>query len=346
MTVQKQQMAKGELLSRDELDALLHVVDSGALENDTDARSDGLARAFDFADHGRSIRGSLPILRMINDRFARLFGESIFTLLRRRAEISVGDVQIRKFSEYAQSLFAPSSLNLITIQPLRGKALCVFDPGLVFLTVDYYFGGTGRYRRIEDREFSPMERRVTQILLEHALADLKAAWAPVFPAEPQFAGVETNPRLVTMAGPLEDVVVCNFYLELEGSTGSFQLVMPSGMLQPVCEVLNTDGQGDKVDANENWSAALYQDVKHAEVTLSCTLATTSMRFGDLLNLKQGDVLPINSPHNVTVHAEEVPVCYASVGMREGSKAVKVTEMIKQYDPGSGQIPQVASGDNE
>ena len=108
----------------------------------------------------------MPTLEMINERFARYFRISFFNMLRRTAEISVGGVQMMKFSEYMHSLFVPTSLNLVKINPLRGKALCVIDPKLVFITVDNYFGGTGRHAKIEGREFSPTEARVIQIILD------------------------------------------------------------------------------------------------------------------------------------------------------------------------------------
>ncbi|HEB59510.1 MAG TPA: flagellar motor switch protein FliM, partial [Gammaproteobacteria bacterium] len=155
-------MAANDLLSQDEIDALLHGVDSGDVETEDDVEKyDGVARNFDFASQDRIVRGRMPTLEMINERFARLFRISLFNMLRRTAELSVGGVQMMKFGEYVHSLFVPTSLNIVRIRPLRGSALCVFDPKLVFIVVDNYFGGDGRYHtKIEGREFTPTERRV------------------------------------------------------------------------------------------------------------------------------------------------------------------------------------------
>ena len=179
-------MAVNDLLSQDEIDALLHGVDSGDVETEGDESYDGVARPFDFTSQDRIVRGRMPTLEMINERFARYFRISVFNMLRRAAEISVGGVQMMKFSEYVHSLFVPTSLNLVKLRPLRGTALCVIDPKLVFITVDNFFGGQGRHTKIEGREFSPTETRVIEMLLDQAFKDLKEAWAPVMPVQFEF----------------------------------------------------------------------------------------------------------------------------------------------------------------
>ena len=159
-------MSASDLLSQDEIDALLHGVDSGAVETETDDAEPGSARSYDFASQDRIVRGRLPTLEMINERFARYFRTSLFNMLRRTADISVSGVQMLKFSEFVHSLFVPTSLNLIRVAPLRGRGLCVIDPKLVFSVVDNFFGGTGRFHtKIEGRDFTPTEVRVIQMLL-------------------------------------------------------------------------------------------------------------------------------------------------------------------------------------
>ncbi len=174
-------MAGSDLLSQDEIDALLHGVDSGDVETGGDELLDpGVARNYDFASQDRIVRGRLPTLEMINERFARYFRTSLFNMLRRSADISVSGVQMLKFSEFVHSLFVPTSLNITKVSPLRGKSLFVLDPKLVFSVVDCFFGGTGRFHtKIEGRDFTPTELRVVQMLLGIAYGDLKLAWQPV-----------------------------------------------------------------------------------------------------------------------------------------------------------------------
>lgn len=336
-------MANGELLSQDEIDALLHGVDSGDVDTENGGEYDGVARSFDFTSQDRIVRGRMPTLEMINERFARYFRISFFNMLRRTAEISVGGVQMMKFSEYMHSLFVPTSLNLVKIHPLRGKALCVIDPKLVFIAVDNFFGGTGRHAKIEGREFSPTEQRVIQILLEQAFRDLKEAWAPVLPAEFEFINMEVNPQFANIVSPTEVVVVSSFHIELDGGGGTFYVVMPYSMLEPIRELLDAGVQSDRSERDDRWTVALREEVKAAEVTLSCTLADARLRLSDLLNLKEGDVIPINYPEKITVVAEDVPVFRGIYGMHKGNKAIKVTEMIKRPKISGDNFPLVVAG---
>ncbi|MBI3560807.1 MAG: flagellar motor switch protein FliM [Gammaproteobacteria bacterium] len=322
-------MAVTDLLSQDEIDALLHGVDNGQVETEAEAQYDGVARAFDFASQDRIVRGRMPTLEMINERFARHFRISIFNMLRRTPEISVAGVQMMKFSEYLHSLFVPTSLNIVKIRPLRGSALCVIDPKLVFITVDNYFGGSGRHAKIEGREFSPTEARVIQIILNQAFKDLKEAWAPVLPVEFEFVNMEVNPQFANIVSPTEVVVVSSFHVELEGGGGTFYVVMPYSMLEPIREILDAGVQSDRSERDERWTTSLREEIKAAEVTLSVALAQSSLRLVDLLSLKEGDIIPINYPDLITVVAEDVPVFRGVYGVHKGSKAVKIHELIER-----------------
>ena len=336
-------MATADLLSQDEIDALLHGVDSGDVETEDENAFDGVARSFDFTSQDRIVRGRMPTLEMINERFARYFRISFFNMLRRTAEISVGGVQMMKFSEYMHSLFVPTSLNLVKINPLRGKALCVIDPKLVFITVDNYFGGTGRHAKIEGREFSPTEARVIQIILDQAFKDLKEAWNPVLPVTFEFQSMEVNPQFANIVSPTEVVVVCSFHIELDGGGGTFYVVMPYAMLEPIRELLDAGVQSDRAERDDRWAVALREEVKAAEVTLSCTLSHANLRLGDLLNLKEGDIIPINYPDKITIMAEDVPMFRGTYGVHKGNKAIKIKETIKRPKISGENYALVAAG---
>ena len=196
-------MAINDILTQDEIDALLHGVNSGDVDtNDTDNADDGEARRYDFASQDRIVRGRMPTLEMINERFARYFRINLFNMLRRSAEISIGGVQMLKFSEYVHSLFVPTSLNLVKVKPLRGTALFVIDPKLVFILVDNYFGGEGKYHtKIEGREFTPTEMRVIEMLLELAFKDLREAWSPIMQINFEYMNSEVNPQFANIVSP-------------------------------------------------------------------------------------------------------------------------------------------------
>lgn len=321
-------MSVNDLLSQDEIDALLHGVSSSDIDTDVDDMDDGEARNYDFTTQDRIVRGRMPTLEMINERYARLFRISIFNLLRRSAEISVGGVQMLKFSEYVHSLFVPTSLNMVRVRPLRGTALFVLDPRLVYIIVDNYFGGDGRFHaKIEGREFTPTELRVVDMILDQVFVDYKEAWAPVMKLEFEKQNSEVNPQFANIVSPTEVVIVNTFHVEIEGGGGDFHITMPYAMLEPMREVLGAGVQSDRDNADDRWLESLREEVKSSNVTLSCTLAEAELSLRDIVEMQAGDVIPVEIPDLVTVSAENVPVFRGKYGVSRGSMAVKIKEQV-------------------
>lgn len=325
-------MAVNDLLSQDEIDALLHGVESGGVDTDGNGAPPGEPQSYDFTSQDRIVRGRMPTLEMINERFARYFRISLFNMLRRTADISVRGVQMIKFSEYMHSLYLPTSLNLVRFKPLRGTALFVFDPKLVFTTVDNFFGGDGRfYTPIEGREFTPTESRVIRIMLQHVFHDLKEAWAPVLPVEFEYMNMEVNPQFANIVSPTEVVVVSTFQVELEGGGGQIHVTMPYAMLEPMREMLDAGIQSDRSGVDERWLKALRDQMKEARVELRASLVDKPMTLRQVLQLKTGDILPVDLPELVTLCAEDIPVCRGTFGAHQGVYAVKVRDYVKRPD---------------
>ena len=207
-----------DLLSQDEIDALLHGVDDGDIETESDLDPEAI-KSYDLTSQDRIVRGRMPTLEMINERFARYTRISMFNLLRRTADVSVGGIQIQKFGEYVHTLYVPTSLNMVKFRPLRGTALIILDAKLVFKLVDNFFGGDGRHAKIEGREFTPTELRVVQMVLEQVFVDLKEAWKAVMDITFEYMNSEVNPSMANIVSPSEVVVVSTFHVELDGGGG-------------------------------------------------------------------------------------------------------------------------------
>jgi flagellar motor switch protein FliM len=318
-----------DLLSQDEIDALLHGVSGGDVETETDDEpQEGELRGYDFASQDRIVRGRMPTLEMINERFARYFRISLFNMLRRAGEISVSGVQMLKFAEYVHSLFVPTSLSLVRVHPLRGTALFVLEPKLVFALVDNFFGGGGRFHtKIEGREFTPTELRVIQMVLEVAFKDLSQAWKPVMDVAFDYQGSEVNPHFANIVSPTEVVVVNTFRVELEGGGGDLHVTMPYSMVEPIRELLDAGVQSDRTDRDERWTRAIREEMKEARVELRSTLVEASLSLRELNELQEGDVIPIDLPDLVTLEAEDTPVFRGKFGNYNGSRSIKILEKI-------------------
>ena len=322
-------MAVNDLLSQEEIDALLHGVDSGDVETEAEEEVEGEVRSYDFTSQDRIVRGRMPTLEMINERFARHYRISLFNMLRRSAEIAVGGVQMVKFSEYVHSLYVPTSLNMVRVKPLRGTALFVIDPKLVFVVVDNFFGGDGRFHaKIEGREFTPTELRVVQMMLREVFKDLKEAWAPVMDVDFEYMNSEVNPQFANIVSPTEVVVVSTLHVELEGGGGDMHITMPYSMVEPIRELLDAGIQSDRTDTDERWTTALQEEMKEARVELSSTLTETTLQLSDMMNMKPGDVIPIEMPETVTVRAENIPIFRGRLGVSQDKMAIKISERVK------------------
>lgn len=313
-----------DLLSQEEIDALLNGVDDGKIETENDVPpSPDAVIDFDFTQQDRIVRGRLPTLEMINDRFARFFRTALFGVLRKACEVSVLGVKMMKFNEYVHGLTVPSNLNLIRVKPLRGTGLAVMEPRLVFTVIDNFFGGDGRYHaRIEGRDFTPTENRVIQILLAEVFSSMTEAWAPVMPVQFEFLNSEINPQFANIVSPTETVVVSRFRIELDGGGGEVHLTLPYSMVEPIRTMLDAGVQSDRMERDERWINYLHEEVMDAEVELSSLLLETKISIGEFLYLRIGDVIPINLPEVTTVFAEDVPVFRGRYGQSNGRYAVR------------------------
>ena len=325
-------MAANEVLTQDEIDALLHGVESGDVETETGApAAPGVVTEYDFTSQDRIVRARLPTLEIINQRFARQLRLSIFNMLRRVVEVTTNPIQMVKFSEYAHSLYVPASLNLVHIHPLKGSALLVLDPKLVFTVVDNFFGGDGRFHaKLEGREFTPTELRVIKLLLEVIFRDVKEAWTPVLDVDVEFMNMEVNPHFANIVSPSEVVVVCPFHVEFEGGSGDVHVTMPYSMIEPIREMLETPIQSDRADTDERWLAALRGELMHADVELSGCLAEIQLTMRALSNLKPGDVIPVELTRQAAVYVEDVPLLRGVFGQSNGRNAVKVSELLRNH----------------
>ena len=250
-----------DLLSQDEIDALLHGVDDVDDVDEPMDAGDESAVSFDFSSQDRIVRGRMPTLELINERFARHMRISLFNMLRKTAEVSINGAQMMKFGEYQNTLYVPTSLNMVRFRPLKGTALITMEARLVFILVENFFGGDGRFHaKIEGREFTPTERRIIQLLLKIVFEDYKEAWSPVMGVEFEYLDSEVNPSMANIVSPTEVIVVSSFHIEVDGGGGDFHVVMPYSMVEPIRELLDAGVQSDKMETDVRWSSALREEI--------------------------------------------------------------------------------------
>ncbi len=321
-------MAQDDLLLQDEIDALLNSV-SGESDSAEEGSGTARIRPFDPATQHRIIRERLHALDIINERFARHFRISLFNLIRRNADLTVEPMRYVSFSNFSRNVPVPTNINIVSMKPLRGSALVVFPPNLVFMVVDNLFGGDGRFlTRSEGREFTNTEQRIIRRLLQLATESYQEAWQSVYPLEVEFLRSEMQVKFANITNsPNEVVVTTTFHLEVGNLASAFQICIPYTMIEPIRDRLTNPAADNHAKGDLSWVERMAGEIKQTEVEVIADFTRIPVRISDVLSLKVGDVLPCDLPDTVNATVDGVPVMECSYGRIGDQLALRVTKMV-------------------
>ena len=327
-----------DFLSQDEVDALLKGVTGESDEPESTDDGEGGVRVYNLGTQERIVRGRMPTLELINERFARYLRIGLFNYMHRTTEISVGPIRVQKYSEFIRNLVVPTNLNLVAAKPLRGTSLFVFDPNLVFLVVDNMFGGDGRFHtRVEGRDFTPTEQRIIRGLLNVVFTEYSRSWKPVYDVTFEYIRSEMNSQFANIATPSEIVISTTFSLEFGGTAADMHICFPYSMVEPIRDLLYSSMQSDQLSSDQRWIVMLRKQLKDAEVEIAAQLASTTVTLGQILKMKTGDIIPINIPDKIVVNVDHIPLMECRYGQQGGQYALKIERFMTMdnEDPALG-----------
>ncbi|VCU69940.1 Flagellar motor switch protein FliM [Pigmentiphaga humi] len=334
----------GEFLSQDEVDALLRGVTGEQDERPQDDEPEGGIRPYNLAKQERIVRGRMPSLEIIHDRFGRLLRAGLFNFLRRNPEISVGPVKLVKYSEFLRNLVVPTNLNIVSLKPLRGNALFIFEPRLVFAVIDNLFGGDGRFHtRVEGRDFTPTEQRIIQRMLSVVLDEYAKAWAAVHPMHFEYQRAEMHTQFANIATPSEIVVCSSFSIEFGSSGGELHICFPYASVEPIRDALYSPVQGDQMEPDKRWLRMLSKQIQLADVEMVVNLGETELVLRDLLNMKEGDVIPLDIAPMLPAYVDGVPIFDCKVGTSNGQYAIRIGKVLATLQSENNLGDENASG---
>ena len=313
-------------LSQDEVDALLDgVAETPCPEEPT---APGTVREYDLARQERIVRGRMPTLELVHERFARNLRVGLFNFMRRNPDISAGPVSVQKYSAFLRNIVVPTNINIVQVKPLRGSGLLICEPQLVFAIIDSLFGGNGRFQtRIEGRDFSATEQRIIERIVEVVCDEYRKAWSTVYPLELEYTRSEMQPQFANIATPSEIVVSARFDIELGGAGGALHLCLPYATLEPIRETLYSSMQGDSSAPDHRWVDKLSQQIKSAEVELVAELGHARATVADLVELKAGDFIELDLDQTLVSKVDGVPVLACRYGISSGRYAIKVQSFL-------------------
>ncbi len=325
-------MSDEDILSQDEIDALLDGVDCGDIgepEEIDDAGSLDGPRKFDFAAQNAIVAGRMPAIDRINEEFARNLRDSIMSMIRRTTEIKVREISLIKFSEYRPSIVQPCCLNLVRIRPLRGTAMFVMNEDLGYSLVEHFYGGVGRAKPgLAERKLAPTELRVLDLLLKLVIRDLETAWRHVLAITIEHIGTETNPQMINIVGQTDIVLLNVFEFDIEGCSGELHFCMPYTMIEPVRQQLDAGGDSAELDEiDEQWSSELKAGMLYCPLEINASMLTFELSLEEVMNLKTGDIIPVEMPETGRLFIESVPSYHVKTGVSGDNFAVQLLDRI-------------------
>ncbi len=317
-----------QILSQDEVDALLQGITGESPKPEPDSEPKAGVRDYDLASQERIVRGRMPTLEIVNERFARNIRVGISKLIHKSPEVAIGGIKVQKFSAFLREIVVPTNFNIVNVKPLRGSGLIVCDPSLVFAVIDSLFGGAGKFHtRIEGRDFSATELRVIARLVEVICAEYKKAWAGIYPLELEYQRSEMQPQFATIAMPGDVVVATNFTLEIGEASGSVHICMPYSTLEPIRDTLYNTLQGDGSEPDRRWLKLLEHQIQSAEVELVAELAHAGATVEQLLSFKPGDFIELDLDPMIQAKVSGVPVFNAHYGTSNNKYAIKIDRLL-------------------
>tara|TARA_B100000749_G_scaffold184418_1_gene142561 strand:- start:69 stop:1079 length:1011 start_codon:yes stop_codon:yes gene_type:complete len=321
------------VLAQEEVDALLQGVasDDLGIEEEEDEEYDPTEVVpFDLTAQDRIIRGRMPTLEIIHDRFVRLFRLTLSNALRKVVDISVRSTELIKFGEFLKTLPVPSSMNLFRMTPLRGNAIMVLETRLVFTLIDLFFGGSGELEvKAEGRDFTEIENRMIKRVVISGLEDLQSSWRPVFPVQINYTRSEINPQFVAIVPHSEIVIVVTFDVEVGRAPMSITICVPYSMIEPIRTRLNAGFQSEQDEKDNTWSNRFKKNLDETYVELIAQLGATKMSVSDFLNLQRGDLIDLDheTQYPINVLANGVPKFTGFQGAYKGRKAISIHELV-------------------
>ncbi len=332
-----------QVLSQEEVDALLRGVTDGEIETEVEDIADesGIV-PYDLTSQERIIRGRMPTLDIINQRFSRLFRNSLSSSLRKALDISAVSTDTVKFGEFVKSLPVPASLHIFKIDPLRGFALLVAESKLVFALVDTFFGGTGEGKmKIEGRDFTIIEQRMIKKVILMVLEDMESAWKPVHTVKMSFVRSEVNPQFAAIVPPTDVVVVIMFEVELDQVSGTLTVCLPYSTIEPIIGKLRAGFQSDQLEVDQAWIKRLKDRLKESSVNVNVELGSAVVSGRKFMEFKVGDVITLDNDADaeMNVMIEGIVKYKGKPGVVKGSTAIQLTKVIPRSGAGERDLNQ-------
>jgi flagellar motor switch protein FliM len=318
-------------LTEEELDAIAES-SSDSVDAPINARSqDTQVVAHDLASEDSSLGFNQGAIDLVNERFARQLRMGLIDVLRTTPKISPEKIEIKTFKKSIENMAAPLSINTVKMDPLRGMSLIVIEPKIIFSALDSFFGGFGKGldNITPTRIFTPTEASIIDLVMNIVFAALKDAWSPIMQVNFQRVSSEVNPQFAQIADDDELMLVSKFNFSLANDVeGYLQIIQPFSLLKPARDLLRSRVQtSDEQDEQSSaWERNLGDATLDVPLVLRAKIAELSMSYGQLTNLREGQMLPVELFDEASVSIDDIEVFKAITGEVGGKVALQIQSM--------------------
>jgi len=317
-----------QILSQEEIDALLTAMDSGEvkIEEESAPKAKAEARAYDLTSQSLMLRDQFDALDEVYDKFINLLNVGMSGSLQRSIDVKMVSKEIVKFGDFLQAFSTPTGFCIFTMEPLIGSAMLAVEPNLAFGLIDCMFGGNGR-PLAKIRDFTLIEQRMLSRVYNDILKELEQAWRFAFPIKFVQKKNETKPEFVNLINPGDLVLTFVFSINGEEFSGNIHICTPFLMLEPIKDKLSSRYLREK-DRAHAFRAQLSVLLRDTQVQLVAELGQTVYNIGQILELEVDDVIKLNTgPQDaVIVKVEGIPKYLGMPGIVKGNRAVQITDL--------------------
>ncbi|MBL1244114.1 MAG: flagellar motor switch protein FliM [Sulfurimonas sp.] len=322
-----------DILSQEEIDALLDVVDDEG-DDVLETGEEGLlpqrqVTLYDFKRPNRVSKEQLRAFRGVHDKMARSLASQISAIMRSIVEIQLHSVDQMTYGEFLMSLPNPTSFNVFSVKPLEGSGVIEINPSIAFPMLDRLLGGKGEPFDAS-REFSDIELSLFETILRVMMSTLKEAWGPVMDIYPTIESKESSPNVVQIVAQNEIVVMVVMEIIIGHSSGMMNICYPVIALEPVLPKLaSRDLMLNETSSKKSRNTELQVLLGGAKVDIEANLGNADLTLADILELHVGDVLRLSSAADdiVTVSVDGKERFRGEIGLRRFRKSISITEVI-------------------
>ncbi len=318
-----------QILTQEEIDALLSAMDSGEVDLEEEAKSEAEVVAYNLTSQNIMLRDQFYALEEVYDKFATLFEAHLSSVLQRSMEVEFVSTEIVKYQECISAFSSPTSFTVFNMSPLIGSAMLAIEPRLVYSLIDCMFGGDGKPTE-RMREFTIIELRMIRKFATEVLTNLQQAWKTIDPIRIAIKRAEIKPEFVHLASPSDLMVLIVFAVKGQGFTGNLHLCIPYLMLEPIKDKLSSKYLRGK-NQEHAWSEQLEMLLQDTPVTIIAELGITTRSVKDLLNLQVNDILQLNTgpEDHITLNVDHVPKYLGFPGIIKGNRAVEIAALLQK-----------------